>query len=82
MFTNQNQLTLIFEYFLFDKFKGNTPLHNVLQILFLLCCYTFHFVNCQNRLSLTESLFNGPKSVIKPNSATTEKNDTNIKRPL
>ena len=55
---------------------------NVLKISFLLCRYTPHFDNCQNRLSLTESLFNGAKPVINPNYATTKKRDTNIKRPL
>ena len=35
MVTNQNQLTPIFLYFLFDIFKGNTLLHNVLKDLAL-----------------------------------------------
>ena len=34
MVTNQNRLTLkIFIFYLFDKFKGNTFLHNVLKNL-------------------------------------------------
>ena len=33
MVTNQNQLTPIFRFFLFDKFEGNTFLHNVLKNL-------------------------------------------------
>ena len=83
MVTNQNRPTSIFRFFLFDKFKGYTFLNNVLKNLVpSMSLYTTHFVNCQNRLSLTESLFNGTKQVINPNSATTEKSDTNIKRPL
>ena len=35
MITNQNRLTPIFRFFLFDKFKGNTLLHNVLKDLVL-----------------------------------------------
>ena len=31
--TNQNRLTPIFEFFLFDKFRGNTLLHNVFKNL-------------------------------------------------
>ena len=78
--TNQNRLTKFFLFFLFDKFKGNTLLHNELKILFLACRYTPHFDNCQNRPSLTESLFNGTKQLVKnPNSATTTKSNTNIK---
>ena len=79
MVTNQNRPTSIFRFFLFDKFKGYTFLNNVLKNLVpSMSLYTPHFVNCQNRLSL----FNGTKPVINPNSATTEKSDTNIKRPL
>ena len=33
MVTNQNRRTPIFQFFLFDKFKGNTLLHNVLKNL-------------------------------------------------
>ena len=33
MVTNQNRLTPIFRFFLFDKFEGNTFLHNVLKNL-------------------------------------------------
>ena len=33
MVTNHNRLTPIFRFFLFDKFKGNTLLHNVLKNL-------------------------------------------------
>ena len=72
MVTNQNRFLY---FFLFDKFKGNTFLHNALKISFLPCRYTPHFVNCQNQLSLTESLFNGTKPDINPNSAT-KKNAT------
>ena len=31
MVTNKNRQTPIYQFFLFDKFKGNTPLHNVLK---------------------------------------------------
>ena len=33
MVTNQNRLTPIFHFFLFDKFEGYTFLHNVLKNL-------------------------------------------------
>ena len=79
MVTNQNRLTPIYLFILLDKFKGNTLLHNVLKNLVPTMSL---YPSCQNRLSLTESLFNETKPVINSNSATTEKNDTNIKRPL
>ena len=82
MVTNQNRLTPIFRFFLFDKFEGNTYLHNVLKISFLACRYTPHFDNCQNRLSHTETLFNETKPARNPHFATTTISDTNIKRPL
>ena len=82
MVTNQNRLTPIFRFFLFDKFEGNTFLHNVLKNLVPRCRYTPHFDNCQNWLSHTETLFNETKSAKNPHSATTTISDTNIKRPL
>ena len=81
MVTNQNRLIPIFRFFLFDKFKGNTLLQNVLKNLVPIMSLYPSFRQLSNRLSLTESLFNGTKPVINPNSATTENCDTNIKRP-
>ena len=72
MVTNQNRLTPIFRFFLFDKFKGNTLLHNVLKK-----SRSYHVA-----IPLILPIINGTKPVINLNSATTKKNDTNIKRPL
>ena len=82
MVTNQNRLTPIFRFFLFDKFEGNTLLHNVLKNLVPNMSLYPHFDSCQNRLSHTETLFNKTKPARNPHSATTTISDTNIKRPL
>ena len=82
MDTNQNRLAPIFDVFYLINSKVRRFYKMCYKIWFLSCRYTPHFAKCQNRLSLTESLFNGPKPVINPISATTQKSDTNIKRQL
>ena len=76
MVTNQNRLTPIFRFFLFDKFEGNTFLHNVLKNLVpSMSLYPSFRQLSKPAISHIETLFNETKPARDPHS-------TNIKRPL
>ena len=69
-------------FFLFDKFEGNTFLHNVLKNLVPSMLLYPSFRQLSNRLSHTETLFNETKPARNLHSATTTISDTNIIKPL
>ena len=66
--------------FLFDKFEGDTFLHNVLKNLVpSMSLYPSFRQLTKNRLSHTVTLFKETKPARNPHSATTTLSDTNIK---
>ena len=82
MVTNQNRLTPIFRFFLFDKFEGDTFLHNVLKNLVPSMSLYPSFRQMSKPAISHRDTFNETKPAKNPHSATTTISDTNIKRPL
>ena len=83
MVTNQNRLTPIFRFlFLFDKFEGNTFLHNVLKNLVPSMSLYPSFRQMSKLAISHRDTFQRNKTGYKPLFCYDNLSDTNIKRPL
>ena len=79
MVTNQNRLTANFRFFLFDKFEGNTLLHNVSKNLVPSMSLYPSFRQFLKSAISHMVTFQRNKTGQKPSSAITAISDTNTK---